>query len=255
MPSDREAGEIYESEYTVGESFNDYYAGLSDVRKSEAVIRLRSLSKLTIGRTLLDVGAGLGLYVEAAIEQGWDAEGVEIAETALAIQQEKGLPVIHSSYENYESEKQYDVITLWAVLEHVIDPRLVLEKTHELLKPGGIVVIETGDISSKNAVKDGERWRMFYIAGHLYFFSGDCLDRILGQIGFDVIETRLDKWVEHTLMQNDLQRSILHANNFLPAWFVRLSSALKSTINLGMGSLGYGDVLIKIARKKIPEKS
>jgi hypothetical protein len=96
---------------------------------------------------------------------------------------------------------------------------------------------------------------MFYIAGHLYFFSGDCLDRILGQIGFDVIETRLDKWVEHTLMQNDLQRSILHANNFLPASFVRLSSALKSTINLGMGSLGYGDVLIKIARKKIPEKS
>jgi len=249
IPGDNEVRELYDKEYSTGESFNQFYANLSVVRKSEAALRLRSLGKLAQGRELLDVGSGMGYFVEAAIERGWDAQGVEISEKALALQKDRALPIFHSSFELFEPGKLYDVVTLWAMLEHAVDPRGMLEKTYKLLKPGGILVIETGDISSHNAQRDGANWRMFYIAGHLYFFSGACLDMVLDAIGFTVLETHLDKWVEHSLMQNRAQDSVLIANSVLPQRVVRMMSYLKSYVNRGAASLGLGDVMIKIAQK------
>jgi hypothetical protein len=130
----------------------------------------------------------------------------------------------------------------------------VLEKTYELLKPGGIVVIETGDISSRNARSDGVNWRMFTIAGHLYFFDSQCLEAALGAIGFTVLRTCLDKWVEHALMQNEAQYSLLRANRLLPPFVVRMMSVLKYYVNRSAGRLGFGDVMIMMAQKPDPPK-
>jgi len=143
----------------------------------------------------------------------------------------------------------YDAITLWAVLEHTPDPRGMLEKAYALLKPGGILLIETGDIGSRNARQDGAKWRMFYIAGHLYFFSSDCLDSFLDTLGFTVLETRLDKWIEHLLMQNEAQYSLLTANAILPRFVIQVVVHSKYLINRGLANFGLGDVMIKIARK------
>lgn len=251
MPDLQEARQTYEKEYSEGESFNLFYAGLGTVRKTEAALRLRTLGRFAPGRELLDVGSGMGYFVEAAIEQGWRAEGVEISEQAIALQRDRGLPVFRSAYETFEPGKLYDVITLWALLEHVPDPKTVLTKTYQLLKPGGIAVIETGDISSRNAQRDGAQWRMFFIAGHLYFFSSDCLDQALRKIGFTVVDTRLDKWVEHTLMQNAAEGSVLTANRILPSIAVKMFSHLKHHVNRAAAALGLGDVMIKIAQKPV----
>jgi len=249
MPSREEAQQTYEKEYSAGESFNQYYTRLEVVRKEDARLRLRWLRQFVTGRELLDVGAGMGYYVQAALELGWQAEGIEISQSAVALLAGRGLPVIQGAYELFEPGKQYDVITLWALLEHAVDPRGVLVKTYRLLKPGGVAVIETGDISSKNATRDGPQWRMFFIAGHLYFFSSAGLDRLLQEIGFQVVETRLDKWLEHALMQKKAQSFVPAANRLLPAAAVRAGCWLKDFANRQAARLGLGDVMIKIARK------
>lgn len=250
LPTPEQVQVLYEKEYTTGESFNQFYTNLALVRKTEAALRLRTLARLTTGRTLLDVGAGMGYFVEAALEKGWDVEGIEISQTALQWTAEKNLPIVHGSFDNFETAKRYDVITLWAMIEHALDPKRVLEKAHELLKPGGLVVVETGDISSRNATRDGIHWRMFYIAGHLYFFPSETLDRALKTIGFSPVRTDLDKWIEHTLMQNAAEYSVLQANNLLPPFAVKAASYLKHYINRAAARLGLGDVMIKVARKE-----
>jgi 2-polyprenyl-3-methyl-5-hydroxy-6-metoxy-1,4-benzoquinol methylase len=252
MPDHAQVRQTYEKEYSQGESFNLFYAGLSEVRQTEAQLRLGALRNRVHGHDLLDVGSGMGYFVQAALEQGWNAQGVEISEQAVALQKDQGLPVFCSDYESFEPGKLYDVITLWALLEHVADPKGMLEKTYDLLKPGGIAVIETGDISSRNASRDGKHWRMFFIAGHLYFFSDHCLDQVLKEIGFTVVGTQLDKWIEHTLMQNEIESSVLTANRILPRFAVRWMSSLKHYVNRTAGRLGFGDVMIKIARKPLP---
>lgn len=249
MPSNSELQELYDKEYSTGESFNQFYTNLSVVRKTDAALRMRALAKWVKGRDLLDVGAGMGYYVEAANEQGWHAKGIEISRTAILAQGDRRLPILNCPFESYETTELYDAITLWAVLEHTPNPRGMLEKAYTLLKPGGMIVIETGDIESRNARNDGANWRMFDIAGHLYFFSSNCLDTVLHSIGFSVLETRLDKWIEHLLMQNEAQYSLLTANAILPRFVIQAIVYCKHLTNVGVARLGLGDVMIKIARK------
>lgn len=249
LPTEGELQELYDKEYSTGESFNQFYTNLSLVRKTDASFRMRGLAKWVKGRDLLDVGAGMGHYVDAALQQGWNAKGIEISRTAILAQGDRRLPILNCPFELYETTELFDAITLWAVLEHSPDPRGMLEKAYTLLKPGGILLIETGDIGSRNARKDGANWRMFNIAGHLYFFSSNCLDTILGSIGFTTLETRLDKWIEHLLMQNEAQNSLLTANAILPRFVIQTIVHSKYLINCGLANFGLGDVMIKIARK------
>jgi 2-polyprenyl-3-methyl-5-hydroxy-6-metoxy-1,4-benzoquinol methylase len=249
IPSNAELQGLYDKEYSTGESFNQFYTNLSLVRRTDAYLRMRTLAKWSKGRDLLDVGAGLGYYVEAAIEQGWNAKGVEISRIAVLAQSDRRLPILNCSFESYETTELYDAITLWAILEHTPDPRGMLEKAYTLLKPGGILLIETGDLGSHNAKQDGAKWRMFYIAGHLYFFTSNCLDRVLTSIGFTILETRLDKWLEHMLMQNEAHYSLLTANAILPSFVIRSVVYIKYLINHVLARFGLGDVMIKIAQK------
>jgi SAM-dependent methyltransferase len=96
LPSESEAQQIYDAEYAAG-SFNQFYTNLRTARKSEAALRLRSLAGFARGRELLDVGSGMGYFVEAAIEQGWNACGIEISAKAIELQQGTGLPIFHGS--------------------------------------------------------------------------------------------------------------------------------------------------------------
>jgi 2-polyprenyl-3-methyl-5-hydroxy-6-metoxy-1,4-benzoquinol methylase len=249
VPGRDEAQQVYEKEYSDGESFHEYYTGLAVVRKADARLRMQWLRRFVTGRELLDVGAGMGYYVEAALELGWRAQGIEISQQAVDLLAGRGLPIVPGAYELFEPEQQYDAITLWALLEHTIDPRGVLEKTYQLLKPGGIAVIETGDISSRSAARYGPRWRMFTIAGHLYFFSSQGLDRVLQEIGFRVVETRLDGWLEHALMQREMQSVVPAANRVLTSEAVRVGCWLKHVANRTAAGFGLGDVMIKVARK------
>jgi 2-polyprenyl-3-methyl-5-hydroxy-6-metoxy-1,4-benzoquinol methylase len=249
LPSVTSLQDVYDQEYSTGESFKEFYADLAVARRTEAVLRVRRLRGLTAGRRLLDVGSGMGHYVEAALAEGWDAEGLEISERAIALHADRSLPVHRVSFEDFEAQEPYDAITLWAFLEHVVDPLGALEKCYRLLRPGGIAVIETGDISSRNARIDGSRWRMFAIAGHLHFLSSDCLDQALESVGLVVLATRLDKWVEHTLMQRGVEGSLLTANRIMPPVAGRIAALATHHINRVAGRMGLGDVMIKIARK------
>jgi SAM-dependent methyltransferase len=86
-------------------------------------------------------------------------------------------------------EDHFDVVTLWDVIEHVIDPQSVLERAHRLLKPGGLVVVHTIDIESLFARLMGARWP-WLMEMHIYYFSRRTLRAMLEQCGFEVISDR-----------------------------------------------------------------
>jgi 2-polyprenyl-3-methyl-5-hydroxy-6-metoxy-1,4-benzoquinol methylase len=94
--------------------------------------------------SILDIGCGLGEFLSVFSEKGWECLGVEFNEFAANYAKENfRVKVIPKSIFDFTAASgQYDCITLWGVLEHFTKPQDVLAKAYEILKPGGVLVLE-----------------------------------------------------------------------------------------------------------------
>ncbi len=153
---------------------------------------LRSMEKRVgqaNGRSLLDVGAYIGVFVETAVQAGWQACGVEPSEWAASLAQRQGVPVIHGTQDAAELVgKQFDVVTMWDVIEHVADPSGEIGKAYNLLEPGGWLVVHTMDIDSLMARLMRGRWP-WLMDMHIHYFSQKTLRQMLEKNGFEVVSS------------------------------------------------------------------
>ena len=151
---------------------------------------LKPLERLTgppNGRSLLDVGCHIGVFVEISARHGWDAWGVEPSIWAVEQAQARGLHVVQGTLGTADlPEATFDVVTMWDVIEHLTDPRGTLEQAYHLLKPGGLLVVHTIDIESLLARLMGARWP-WLMEMHIYYFSRRTLRAMLEKCGFQVL--------------------------------------------------------------------
>ncbi len=139
------------------------------------------------GRSLLDVGAYIGVFVEVATAAGWQAMGVEPSDWAAGEARKRGLNVIVGTQDSPELHgRRFDVVTMWDVIEHVDDPAAEMAKAYRLLKPGGWLVTHTMDVDSLASRLMGRRWP-WYMDMHLHYFSQKTMRQMLTQAGFNVI--------------------------------------------------------------------
>jgi 2-polyprenyl-3-methyl-5-hydroxy-6-metoxy-1,4-benzoquinol methylase len=139
------------------------------------------------GRSLLDVGAYIGVFVEVARASGWQACGVEPSTWAAQEAQRRGLDVIQGTQDDPALQgSQFDVLTMWDVIEHVADPLAEVQKANRLLKPDGWLVIHTMDIDSLMARLMGSRWP-WLMDMHLHYFSQQSMAYMLELAGFEVV--------------------------------------------------------------------
>lgn len=147
----------------------------------------RILSLPGVGREAwLDVGCATGEFVAQAQRHIGEVVGVELSE--FAVQQAKaqyGVTVLNGDFLTTELDPgRYDVITAWDFIEHVQDPAATLEKMHRLLRPGGCLILSTGDIASISSRLAGKFWHLMIPPKHLYFFSKDTIRTYLERAGF-----------------------------------------------------------------------
>jgi len=110
-----------------------------EVRRRRTVRQLRRLASMIPGRRLLDIGAGPGYFCRIALDEGWDAEGVEISARAVEIGRDR----LGVSYIDLEAvpAASVDVVCCRHVVEHVADPLGLLRALRRVLKPGGVLVV------------------------------------------------------------------------------------------------------------------
>lgn len=139
------------------------------------------------GRALLDIGAYIGVFVEVACANDWQAAGVEPSAWAARLAQNHGLNVIHGTQDSPQLlNQQFDVITMWDVIEHVPDPSAEMAKAYQKLKPGGWLVIHTMDIDSLMARLLGARWP-WLMDMHIHYFTQRTMAQMLEKNGFQVV--------------------------------------------------------------------
>jgi 2-polyprenyl-3-methyl-5-hydroxy-6-metoxy-1,4-benzoquinol methylase len=138
---------------------------------------------------LLDYGCGLGFFLDAAYDHGFEVEGIEFNDYARAyIQKRYRYPVFGP--EALESREKYDVITMFDVIEHLHEPFQTIDQMRELLTDNGVLLVLTMDCTSVTSRLLGKRLEDFRrIREHLYFFDRANLSSILEKHGFDVLKT------------------------------------------------------------------
>ena len=158
---------------------------------------LDEVSRFETPRTVLDVGCGIGNFVEYAERQGISAVGADVDDDAIATARGRGLTAWHVDELAERVEPgSVDLITLWDVIEHVQDPHALLRQALPHLRPGGYVILETPDVQFParqlaigiRKVAEPVRWSdIFYYAGHKIYFSGRGLSNLLASCGLDVV--------------------------------------------------------------------
>jgi 2-polyprenyl-3-methyl-5-hydroxy-6-metoxy-1,4-benzoquinol methylase len=142
------------------------------------------------GRTLLDVGCYTGLFVEAALQRGWKAKGIEPSYWATSVAQADHLPVIQGTLGSAGlADASQDVVTLWDVIEHMPDPLHELQQVARVTKSGGWTVIHTMDIDSLAARLMRERWP-WLMKMHLIYFSHKTMANMLRKVGFEPVYSK-----------------------------------------------------------------
>jgi SAM-dependent methyltransferase len=140
---------------------------------------------------LLDVGTAAGAFLAAARKRGWQVEGCEPnAWLAAWGSRHYGIPIRTGElFDQPFAPQSFDVVTLWDVIEHTPDPSRVMRTAGDLIRPGGLLVVNYPDIGSWIARTLGRRWP-FLSSVHLYYFTRETMRRLLERHGFDVVEMR-----------------------------------------------------------------
>jgi 2-polyprenyl-3-methyl-5-hydroxy-6-metoxy-1,4-benzoquinol methylase len=152
--------------------------------------KLRRLSHLTQGRTLLDVGSGKGRFVHAANDQGWNAYGYEPFQEARVPQ--KYLDRFFTDHPLDDlplKEGSVDVVTMWHVLEHIPDPLATLRSVRRYLKNDGVLLVAVPNIQGVLAKLARGKWYHLDVPRHLWHFSTKSLSTILVSAGYEVTGT------------------------------------------------------------------
>jgi SAM-dependent methyltransferase len=140
--------------------YTDYFAD-DRVHRANAQARVDHLRRVGV-RTgaAVDVGCATGETLTALRDAGWKPVGVEISSTVANVARRRGFEVAATMADLAgELRGRCAVVTFYQSLEHMPDPAAALQAAHDLLGPGGCVVIETWDRGSLVARVMGRHWQ------------------------------------------------------------------------------------------------
>jgi SAM-dependent methyltransferase len=207
-PMPKSANAYYDEGYYTGTATFNYQDERREERHHKHVhaARLKSIRRfLRAGGSLfgekaprekfLDVGAAFGAFARSAAESfesyGLDVspfavtEGNKISETMDNRARLFKGDLCHLPRKSGKifSPECFSAVTLIEVAEHLQTPRVDFTAAYRLLRPGGVLVIQTANFEGWQAVNAGDAYH-YYLPGHLIYYTATGLRRMLRDIGF-----------------------------------------------------------------------
>lgn len=193
VPSESEIGKYYKFiEYISHTDVKEGWMNLlyHKVRAKTLAQKTKWVQSLFTGHKghLLDIGAGTGAFVNAMQEKDWKVTGLE-PDTATR----------EKAFENYKiklqstdalfdlPDNEYEVISMWHVLEHVHALKPYLQQCFKSLKQNGRLIIAVPNYTSFDAKFYSKYWAAYDLPRHLYHFSPASMATLMGQIGFEIV--------------------------------------------------------------------
>lgn len=193
----------------------------------------------TEAKNLLDVGCGTGDFLQLAKTESWNIFGIEPDENARAIANKKTNNAVSGIEQLLEFKKQeFDVITLWHVLEHLPNLEEQVAILKSLLKPNGRLIIAVPNHKSHDAGFYKEFWAAYDVPRHLWHFSQSSIQKLFGRENM-VVEKTLPMKFDAFYVSLLSEKYKSGWMNIFRAFFVGLSSNLKAKASGEYSSLLY----------------
>lgn len=178
-------------------------------QKAFVLDQLLGERKTTIG--LLDIGCGEGFALDYFYKKGWAVQGIDFSDFAIQSLHPHLMPFFQKGNiwetidELLAQHKKYDVVWLDNVLEHVVDPVLLLNKAHELTADNGVLLIEVPNdftefqqtIFDKEIV-NRKYWEAY--PDHLVYFTRESLISLCESIDWQTEKVLADFPIEWFLL-------------------------------------------------------
>ncbi len=202
---------------------------------------------------LLEVGAGCGGFVHAALRRGWDVAATEVSLSGLDELRRTQAAVFAGDLTEADYPRgSFDLVVSLEVLEHLPDPMSHLREYLRVTRPGGLLLLTTPNFRGFSARCLGLRWRVV-TPEHLCYFSPQTLIAGLRKAGYQQIRVRSRS------LDISTWRASLHGASpqFDPYASARLRDTvessgtlrpLKEAVNAVLGATGLGDSLLAWAR-------
>ena len=188
-------------------------------------------------KSVLDIGSGTGDFLLACKQNGWSIDGVEPNNKANKETRSKTVTEISKDISELEN-KQYDVITMWHVLEHVPNLNEYIFILKKILKPDGVLVVAVPNHKSYDASYYKEFWAAYDVPRHLWHFSRLSIDKLFQFANMKVTKVlpmKFDSFYVSLLSE----KYKTGKSNFIKAFFIGLQSNLKARTSKEYSSLIY----------------
>jgi SAM-dependent methyltransferase len=217
IPSELDLQEFYD-QYHLSSELGGSYDGFESRMQADFPCKAKLAQRFAISTAsggsprLLDVGCGKGYFIKEAMRIGMKGSGIDLSRSAVKFAGEVlGVDARAGRIEKNappEWRNAFDVATFWAAIEHLRDPLVVLQAISQCLKPGGVLLCDTGLGAARweDMLAGYNQWHD--APQHIFVFSRKGLLSLLNRAGFEVIQ--VDTNSERSLIRGVI-RSIRHA--------------------------------------------
>ncbi|WP_321826066.1 class I SAM-dependent methyltransferase [Maribacter dokdonensis] len=187
-------------------------------------------------KTILDIGCGTGEFLITAKKNKWNTVGVEINDEARNKSSKKNI----TTYKLIEEVKssQFNIITLWHVLEHLKDLNGTITKISSLLDTDGTLIIAVPNYKSYDANYYKEYWAAYDTPRHLWHFSQKSISTIFENHNLKVVRT-LPMYFDSYYVSLLSEKYKTRKSNYLKAFYRGMLSNLKAKRTGEYSSLIY----------------
>lgn len=185
---------------------DSFYNYLKELRTAQFSKDMRIIQKYVPSGKLIDIGCSYGFFLDLAKKKGFQTIGIEPSKSVIdfCANIHSELEIIHGEFENIPLKKEsFDVLTLWSVLEHMVDPSVIIERAASIIKKNGLIAIRVPNydgllskcILSIYKLSCGKidkparsLYQMDYTYKHFYHFNRKTLISLLRKYHFEIIE-------------------------------------------------------------------
>ncbi len=189
---------------TQKEIIRSYESGLTYARWQQEIEireilwreRVGMVTRHKEGGRLLDIGTGDGFFL-SMLGTKYDISATEISEAGAVYARQRGFAPRIGDFATLDYEcNSFDIVTLWHVLEHVLQPGVLLKKIHCVLKAQGILALAVPNERHSLIFNTGKKLPLGKLEYgqeiHVTHFVPGVLKNILKKNGFDLLEFGVD---------------------------------------------------------------
>lgn len=220
-----------------------YFALLNDRSQplpSTEQIRAQCSVPMTQPLRSVELGCATGLYLQRLSDDGWQVTGLEPGAKPAAMARSAGFDVHCGTLDSCRlPENAFEFAAAWMVIEHVPDPRSVLQALHGLLKPGGVLYFSIPNAGCWEPRVFRSRWYAWEPPRHLHHFTPASIRRLLTECGYTEIEVTHQRNVSYVIGSLGLMILKLRPGSRIGRWLKDYPGRPKLALQLLLAPMAH----------------